>query len=481
VQSSVKRARRPERALLRSCRRIANVLWRQGCLAVARRKAMRAGQALSEQLRVLRLGRRPWLRDGRAVFLLITHRCGGGTERHVRELARSLLAEGLRVVIVRPSSRGRVLWEEQKPSQRIGWCHESSGDRDSTARLLSLLAPVHAHIHHALGLPDALIELVQEAAFSYDWSIHDYHTICPRTNLVGSSGAYCGEPDATECERCLARLGDDQGRPVTLGIVPWRARFSRHLSVARRVFAPSEDAARRVSAHFPGASVVVRPHAEQFHAARACAEPYRPHQTVHVAVLGTITAVKGSEKLLACAADAQARCLDLAFTVLGTTDCDAELRRMGIVRVTGPYRDDEVFDHLRKIRCNLAFMPSVWPETFMYTLSIAMAARMYVVCFDLGAQSARLKKWGWGRTLPLDTSPGAINDALIAAAHWLSVAPAAPAPPEPAAYSDLLGGYYGFGDREQARMGLGGRTAAERLAQGARSLREFPQTSRRTK
>jgi O-antigen biosynthesis protein len=90
----------------------------------------------------------------------------------------------------------------------------------------------------------------------------------------------------------------------------------------------------------------------------------------------------------------------------------------------------------------------------MFTLSIAMAARHYVVCFDLGAQAERLKAWGWGRTLPLTATPQAINKSLLAAATWLESRPVAPAPPAAATYPDLLSSYYGFTVFELERMGL---------------------------
>ena len=44
---------------------------------------------LVEHLTIRRLARSRWAADGRPVFLLLTHRAGGGTERHVRELAGS--------------------------------------------------------------------------------------------------------------------------------------------------------------------------------------------------------------------------------------------------------------------------------------------------------------------------------------------------------------------------------------------------------
>ena len=60
--------------------------------------------------------------------------------------------------------------------------------------------------------PDSSTRWYQD--IPYDWTIHDYYTICPRVNLVNVNHSYCGEPDVGGCNRCLASLGDDQGRSV---------------------------------------------------------------------------------------------------------------------------------------------------------------------------------------------------------------------------------------------------------------------------
>ena len=65
----------------------------------------------------------------------------------------------------------------------------------------------------------------------------------------------------------------------------------------------------------------------------------------------------------------------------------------------------------------------------MYTLSAAMAARLFVVCFDMGAQAERVRAWGWGQVLAYDLEPDAVNQALLAAAR--RVAPASRRSPEP--------------------------------------------------
>jgi hypothetical protein len=142
--------------------------------------------------------------------------------------------------------------------------------------------------------------------------------------------------------------------------------------------------------------------------------------------------------------------LPLEFRVLGSTDRDAAFGRLGNVGVTGPYREQDVYQKLATLGCHLAFLPSLWPETYMYTLSIAMAAGLYVIAFDVGAQAERLRAWGWGRVLPLDAAPETINTAILDAARWLASGSAVPpTPPRPASYPKLLASYYGFTAEEQ--------------------------------
>ncbi|MGH7161745.1 MAG: hypothetical protein ACREFS_16910, partial [Acetobacteraceae bacterium] len=65
-------------------------------------------------------------------------------------------------------------------------------------------------------------------------------------------------------------------------------------------------------------------------------------------------------------------------------------------------------------RGDFAFLPSVWPETWCFTLSEAWWAGLDVAAFDLGTQAARIRATGRGWLLPLGLSPPAINNALLA-------------------------------------------------------------------
>ena len=434
--------------------RLIQIYRQQGLATFLRKAARRLLGPVRERLALWPYEWRPWKADGRPVFLLASHMGGGGTEKHVTELMQRLRQEGIRPLLLRPDRAGRLIWEERTAAERLGWCRRTRPTRASIDAMLALLAPRHVHIHHMMGHPDVLLECLEARGLSPDWTIHDYHGICPRVHLSGSDGSYCGEPDSTGCTRCLRTLGDYHGRPFQGEIGVWRSTFARRLRGARQVFVPSENVARRLERYLPGRRITVRPHFEELSQARELVCFRQPGDTVRVAVIGAIVQIKGSERLLACARHARENRLPLEFHIIGPTDRDREFRKQKNVRVTGPYREAEVFDHLGRARCHLAFLPSLWPETYMYTLSIAMAAGLYTVCYDIGAQADRLREWGHGRVLALSSSCEELNRAFLAAADRLAEDKTLPPERPLSVYPDLLADYYGFSLLDRAKFGL---------------------------
>ena len=201
--------------------------------------------------------------------------------------------------------------------------------------MLDVITPVHVHVHHSIGLPEVLFDLLAARNVPYDWTIHDYYSICPRINLIGSTGRYCGEPDTAACTRCLAELGDDRAAPSPDSIVDsareahagWRElgessrRASMSCAVSRVTFRTATCCCGRTPSRFPAGSL---------------ARPFEPARSVRVAVIGTLVAVKGSERLLACARDARTRGCPSNFTSSARPTATPSCARQGNVHVTGP-------------------------------------------------------------------------------------------------------------------------------------------------
>lgn len=349
--------------------------------------------------------------------ILVTHDDGGGVERQVQESAAGHAANGRRAVIVRP---GRL------PSGEAGVTIGGAVDRlypnltfalprekHALTRFLRGTRPEAVELHHFLNLDPSAIEAVRALSVAYDVHIHDFIWFCPRIALVGRGGRYCGEPAPSACEACVAETGTYLHEAIPVPALLTRSRAI--LQNARQVIAPSRDTARRMRRHFPGLPVRVAYHEDD----RAVASPPpvpRIAGTVRVCVAGAIGLHKGFHVLLACARNARERGLDLTFTVAGTTIDDQSLLDTGRAFVTGPYRPEEAVNLIRAQNAAMAFLPSIWPETWNLGLTELWRAGLRVAAFDIGAPAERIRKTGRGMLLPLDLPPGEINDAFLNAA-----------------------------------------------------------------
>jgi GT2 family glycosyltransferase/glycosyltransferase involved in cell wall biosynthesis len=366
-----------------------------------------------------RMAERGW-RAGRrraGAVVVITHDLGGGVGRHVAARGVAIRAEGLRPIVLRPATGndGALAClvgdgsDDETPDLRFSMPMEMA----ALARLLRPDRPVRVEIHHLLGHAPEIAGLAGLLGVPCDVVVHDYGLWCPRVTLCGRGGGYCGEPSRIdECEACVADLGGRTGEEI--GVAGLRARSAAMLRAARRVVVSCDDAATRLRRHVPLLRPVVSPWEDPI-PAHAGHWPPTPAdgEALRIVVPGAIGPEKGYDVLLACARDAVRRDLAVFFVVVGHTVDDARLMATGTVFVTGRYDEAEAVDLIRRQDAHLAFIPSVWPETWCYALSNAWRAGLPAAAFALGAQGERIARAGTGGVLPLGLPPARVNDWLI--------------------------------------------------------------------
>ena len=363
--------------------------------------------------------------------ILVSHDSGGGVERVVRERGAALRGAGRRVIVLRPVADrlragpqggrayrgGLVRVDDGEAAAHPNLVFAIPGELDALARLLRPDRPDVLEVHHLLGHDHAVLRLAGLLGIAEEVHLHDYAWFCPRVTLLGAERRYCGEPDDPRvCDACVA----DAGRAIEeeISTAALRARSSRDLARARRVVAPSADSAARMRRHFPGLVPVVvalEDDAASVAAGRALvpwAAP--PGARRRVAVIGGIGAEKGFDVVLAAARDAALRNLALEFVLVGHSTDDRRLLDTGRVAVTGGYREGEGEMLVRAQLPHLAWLPSIWPETWCFTLGVAWRAGLRVAVFDIGAQAERVRATGHGWVLPLGLPAAAINNALLA-------------------------------------------------------------------
>jgi GT2 family glycosyltransferase/glycosyltransferase involved in cell wall biosynthesis len=329
--------------------------------------------------------------SGKRVFLCVLHAEGGGVVQHVRELAKATDDQVIWLTL-KPSPTHWVTLECLREGYQFCLSLRSQADHEQLAAILRACGVERIHIHHLMGQSVDLLRLAEDLSAPVDFTVHDYYTICPQVTLSDERGRYCGEPDSQGCDRCLAERPPGGG---LVDIASWRAKYAWVLTKADRVIAPSMDAATRVQRYCPEARVLAAAH--QFSGAAPDVVPKRPtaEEPLRIAVLGTMAIHKGFQLLQECTQRARSSRLPLEFTLVGRTERGLKGEIPGFQQ-TGAYSGD-ASEQLDRVEPHLVWFPARCPETFSYTLSIALMRGLPVAAHDVGAFAERLggRAWTW--------------------------------------------------------------------------------------
>ncbi|MDO9106911.1 MAG: glycosyltransferase [Methylovulum sp.] len=334
------------------------------------------------------------MRRGKNV-LIVCHNRGGGSERRMQEDIVELTGQGYGVFTLRPMSR--------KPSHAI-LGHPSIksfpninpfalAEHSALKSELEALHITEVHTHSLVDFeaeaPDYLGALIKSLGAEWKIYLHDYKVICPRINLADENGLYCGEPVEAKCNQCLAERGSDFG---VLDIYQWRAIHQRALSTANEVQVPDQDVADRLSRYFSGIHFAISPHELiDLKKIKFKRPALQPEDRMRIVVIGAIGKLKGFHVIISCAKQARQNNLPIDFIIMGYSMNDKQMEEVGVY-VTGKYQDHEALDKLAGLSPHIVWLPSLWPETYSYTFSLALKANLPIFAFDIGAIARRAKE-----------------------------------------------------------------------------------------
>ncbi len=348
------------------------------------------------------------IRHGGAV-LLVTHNRDGGVRRHVAERLEAIAETDRCAILLQPEAGGATgeglatyvarvdtAFQDEFPNLRFRL-------PDEQAYLIACLKACNVgeiEVHSLIGHGDAVIDLVLGLRAPLHLVIHDYSWFCPRVSLTTGDHRYCGEPAIAGCRNCIADHGTNFDGPVLPDQLVDRT--ARLIKAAHSIIAPSKDAAQRIERRF-GRGVVVahweQPRQLALHEICEAAGQSRP---VRVCVVGAIGYEKGYTNLLRCARMATEANMPIEFVVVGHTCDDRRLLDTGVVRVTGRYAQPEAIELISAQNADFAWLPTVCPETWCYTLTQIWEAGLRVVVHDIGAQAERVRTMRGGLVVPLN-------------------------------------------------------------------------------
>ena len=327
---------------------------------------------------------------------------------------------------------------------------------DECENLFSLLSTAHIRlvvVHQLLGFSEQFAGRLQgwiggRRSFFY---AHDYYALCPRVTMINAAAQFCNVAPTDVCTRCLAVGGPhDSSRMEVLTPAEHRAQFARLLSSFDHVITPSESAAQYLRTILPDRAIDVIPHPSP-------KLPYpaapRTQDGEEVMLLGAIGAHKGSARLLDIAQLARLLRPTLRFRVIGYTDRDDELLRVGNVTITGAYAPEELDGLVSEGRRTLRPVPVGMAGDILLYVVGGGATRVHPPrARHRGAGGARGGQRVWP-DLPLSdrAGAGARPDHRIAGETGGRKS-AAPPPWQPPANSI---------DRTRSLLGLAGKTRAK--------------------
>jgi glycosyltransferase involved in cell wall biosynthesis len=262
-------------------------------------------------------------------------------------------------------------------------------NRADLLRVIRTCGVSRVHLHHWIGFSDSPRHLIHELGLPFDFTVHDYYAICPQITLTSAEDRYCGEPDAAGCNRCLA---EKPGHPAT-DIVSWRREHQWLFREADRVICPSEDVRRRLQRYGLSSRALVVPHERWREGAWPLRVPAAPtrRKRLRVGIIGAINQDKGQAVINACVP--LARREGIEFFLIGHMKDEHACR----IPYTGPYDEADLPGLIEAAQPHLLWFSAVWPETYSYTLSAALASGLPIIAPKIGAFTERLEKrpWSW--------------------------------------------------------------------------------------
>ena len=340
-------------------------------------------------------------------ILFVSHAWGGGVQRHIQDLADAL--QGRAEILLLQPSRAQTASLRWLGADEEFALHLPIGDApDAWLAVLGALGLARVHYHHVQGFPEWILDLAAGLGLPYDVTLHDYFPVCPQLHFVDSAGQYCREPGPSVCARCIA------GRPPQwpLGIEAWRHRCLTWLRSADRVIAPSADVAARMRRYDPALALVTWPHPEPSGetALPLAAQSLRRRK---IAILGTLSDAKGLQRVSAAAEHAAAQTWPVDFRVIGALERPIATWPAANVSATGEYKESALETMLEQERPDAFLFASIIPETYSYTLSLALRTGLPVMALDIGAIGERLRGNSQAVLLPADVGGAEVAERAL--------------------------------------------------------------------
>ena len=232
--------------------------------------------------------------------------------------------------------------------------------------------------------------------------------------MVSHHDKFCGNPTTDDCNRCIRQLGVHASSKLKLedigyNVQDWRGFHSMHLSKARKVYTPSNDTMQRIKSFIPLKNIEYKYHPEPLIFSTV---NHRANAEINIGFIGAIGPHKGVEIIKGLARYIQENGEKAKITVIGYTSDDSYFEQFDFVKITGKYDRERIDTLLKENEVDIIFLSSIWPETFSYTFTEAVASDLPIATFKLGAVMERSDSMRSVLQIPLNDDYASIFNTL---------------------------------------------------------------------
>ena len=317
-------------------------------------------------------------------IVLVSHKLGGGVSQHLDELCHFYHRKAW-FIKLEPFHDGEsvaITLDILGRSETEKLIFDVVSQSEDLIKFLSAIGISHFHFHHTMGIHPLIWFLPEKLGIKYDITIHDYYMVNGNPTLTDMNGVFAGDNISLRDNLCAEHY------PIPTTPDEWRKGVYPLLSNAERVIFPSADCANRFIASFSyiKAKSIVSHHPDSINLREVTSENavnlhIPDNRSLRILILGALSREKGANLL----EDVAKKCPEIEFHLLGYA-----YRPLDAVITHGAYNQDNLDRLIAEINPDVVWFPALWPETYSYTLSVALKHNLPVVCPNIGAFPERI-------------------------------------------------------------------------------------------
>ena len=338
----------------------------------------------------------------------------GGTTLHVRDLIKSLNDKyNFFILSKHPITDNYVLYsiidgeENSIILNHIFKFSDYNFHNESYKELISKILEDFKidilHVHHLQNHYFNVVEEAKKRGIKTIITLHDFYCLCPTINMLEMGDKFCIGKKDKRCSECLYKQ-----KAIRNNIVEnWEEKFEKILQKFDTIITPSENAKNYILEYYKDLDIKVIEHGIDMKKS-----DYRPNlnkNNYNVAIIGVICNHKGGNifKELVKKANKQ-----IHFHSFGYSEIKELSKNKSNYTYHGIYKRENLQNLLKENNIDLICFLQKWPETYSYTLNEAITAGIPVLSFDIGAGADRIKKNGFGWTVPTNISIDELDEKL---------------------------------------------------------------------